>query len=89
MKAPRSARWDLVVGAIASLIAVIGLLLSLGTDNTSSLGGVAIDRETQKFLAAVAGTFLILIGIKAGLRFRGRTSPFRWSIQELRKREPR
>ena len=81
-------RWDLLVGGFASLIAVGGLLLSIKLGNTASLGLGDVHRDTQKFLATIAAMFLILIAIKAGLRFRRARQAGHgtcgWSFERLR-----
>lgn len=66
----RVQRWDLVVGACASLIAVAGLLLSVSLGNNVSLGFGNFHRDIQELLAVLAAMFLILVAIKAGLRYR-------------------
>jgi len=63
-------RWDLVVGIVASLVAISALGLSIAVGNTASVGFGNVHRETQIFLAALAGMFLILVAIKAGMRYR-------------------
>jgi hypothetical protein len=70
MKSSHSQRWDLVAGGAASLIAIAGLLLSIALGNTTSIGFGHLHPETQKFMAVLAATFLILVVIKAGLRYR-------------------
>ena len=70
MKASSAQRWDLAVGGIACLIAVAGLLLSIALGNTKALPGVVVDSETQKMLAVPAAIFLLLVLVKAGVRFR-------------------
>ncbi len=70
MKSSRSQRWDLVVGGMASLVAISGLGLSIAVGNTTAVGFGHVQRETQNFLAMLAAMFLVLIAIKAGLRYR-------------------
>jgi len=71
MKSSHSQRWDLVVGGAASLIAVAGLLLSIVVGNTTSIGFGYLHPGTQKFMVVLAGMFLILVAIKAGIRHSG------------------
>jgi hypothetical protein len=75
MDSARNRKWDVAVGAAASLIALAGLGLSVTFGNTEAAGLGHIDSTTQKQLAAVAGAFLILVAIKAGIRFRYRPVP--------------
>ena len=70
MKASQRQRWDLVVGALASVIAIMGLLLSVGAGNTMSAGFGVIDLDTQKALAWLAGVFASLMLVKTGIRYR-------------------
>ncbi|MBX7135093.1 MAG: hypothetical protein K1X67_20700 [Fimbriimonadaceae bacterium] len=70
MSRARIRRWDLVVGALASLIALAGLVVSIALRNTTSVGG-SIDLASQKTLAALAGMFLTLVLVKAGIRYCG------------------
>lgn len=70
MKSTRVQRWDLAVGALASLTAVAGLLVSIRLGNTASLGLGTFHRASQEFMAGLAAMFLILVAIKAGLRYR-------------------
>lgn len=70
MSTARIRRWDLVVGALASLIALAGLATSIALRNTSSVGGT-IDLQSQKTLAVLAGMFLTLVLVKAAIRCRG------------------
>jgi hypothetical protein len=72
MEAARKRKWDIAIGAAASVIALAGLGVSITVGNTESAGLGDIDPRTQKQLAAVAATFLILVAIKAGIRFRNR-----------------
>lgn len=86
MKSSRSQRCDLVVGSLASLVAIAGLLLSIALGNTASVGFGDLPRETQKFMAVLAAIFLILIMIKAGIRYRGGCkAACAWSIERLLK----
>jgi cytochrome c biogenesis protein CcdA len=66
----RSQQWDLVIGAFASLIALAGILLSISLGNIASIGFGIVHRETQQFLAVIAGMFVILVAIKVALRYR-------------------
>ena len=70
MKSSRAQRWDLVIGALASLVAVAGLLLSLAVGNTKSIGVGSITLETQRFMLWLAVVSLMLVGIKFGMRYR-------------------
>jgi hypothetical protein len=63
-------RWDLLLGASASAVAIVGLLLNISAGNTDSAGFGSVDRETQKTLAGLAGVFLVLVLVKTGIRFR-------------------
>jgi hypothetical protein len=87
MNALRPQRWDLVFGALASLVAIAGFLLSVRLGNTASLGLGNFHCDTQKFMAMLAAMFLILVAIKAGLRYRktGRTSPTTcgWNFERM------
>jgi hypothetical protein len=90
MKSSRTQRWDLVVGVGASLVAIFGFGLSMAIGNTTSVGFGNVQRETQNFLAVVAGMFLILVAIKAGFRYRSaRQGVCGWSIERLIKRSRR
>ena len=55
---------------LASLIAICGLAISIAAGDTTSLGFGRIYRETQNSLAALAIVFLVLVAIKAIIRFR-------------------
>lgn len=70
MKSSRVQRWDLVVGAVASLISIAGLLLSVALGNTAAFAGASVDHKTQKFLVVLGGAFLLLVVIKTGVRCR-------------------
>lgn len=89
MKSSRAQRWDLVIGALASLVAVAGLLLSISLGNTASVGLGFLLPDTQKFMAALAGVFFVLVLIKAAIRYRGESQALcAWSIERLiRRRE--
>jgi hypothetical protein len=69
-------RWDLLVGLLASLIAMAGLGISISLRNTASIGG-AIDLQVQRTLAMLALQLLLLVLIKAGLRYRGDVKTYR------------
>ena len=79
----RAQRWDVVIGALASLIAIVGLLLSLALGNTWSIGFGYLRPETQKFMAVLAGIFLVLVAIKTSVRYR---QGCRWNLEQLLKR---
>lgn len=66
----RVQRWDLVVGAMASLVAVAGLLLSLAVGNRASVGFGELRPELQMLLLSLGAVFLILVAIKAAMRYR-------------------
>lgn len=84
MKSSGSQRWDLLVGVLASLVAISGLGFSIAVGNTASIGFGHVNRETQSFLAVLAAMFLILVAIKGGLRYRKRRQAIRgWSIERL------
>ena len=71
---------------MASLVAVAGLLRSLAVGNESSLGLGAVDLETQRFMAVLAGMVFVLIGIKAGLRFgMVRQNTCEWTVGRILK----
>lgn len=74
MRASQRQRWDLVVGALGSVIAIVGLLLSVVAGNTMAAGFGVIDRDTQKALAWLASVFAVLILFKAGIRYSGGTA---------------
>ena len=57
------------MGFAAAVISVAGLLLSLGLGNTRSAVIGLIDAETQKGLLAVATMVLVLVVVKAGVRY--------------------
>jgi hypothetical protein len=69
MRVGSKRRWDLFVGFAAAVISVAGLLLSLGLGNSRSAVIGVIDAETQKGLLAVATMLLVLVVIKAGIRY--------------------
>ena len=84
MKSSRAQRWDLVVGAFASLVAIAGLLLSIALGNTASVGFGFLHPDTQKFMAALAGVFLVLVAIKAGIRYRSESQAVcAWSVERF------
>ncbi|MBN9657065.1 MAG: hypothetical protein J0H49_02750 [Acidobacteria bacterium] len=84
MRSSRVKRWDLVVGVLASLVAISGLGLSIAVGNTASVGFGRVHRETQNFLAVLGATFLILIAIKTGLRYRKRSkAACGWSVERM------
>lgn len=90
MKSSGVQRWDLLVGALASLIAVGGVLLSIAVGNTESIGLGNVRRETQYFLATLSIVFFILVAIKAGLRYRSKCqTACTWSIDRLLNRPSR
>lgn len=70
MKSSRLPRWDLVIGALASLVAVSGFLFSLAVGNTATVGFGTVHLGTQKFMAVLAGVFLLLLIIKTAIRYR-------------------
>jgi hypothetical protein len=70
MGSSSSRRWDLLVGVLASLIALAGLVVSISLRNTITIGG-AIDLQFQETLAVLALLVLLLVVIKAALRYRG------------------
>jgi hypothetical protein len=71
MKVARCYRWDLVVGGAAAVIAIAGLGLSVALGNTETIAAGTIASETQRALLVLAGVFLLLVLIKAGIRYRG------------------
>ncbi len=84
MKSSQSQRWDIVVGGAASLIAIAGLALSIAVENTASVGFGDVHRETQNVLVVIAGIFLILVAIKAGLRYgKGCYGDCDWTVERL------
>jgi hypothetical protein len=85
----KSSRWDLLVGLAASCVAIAGLGLSIAVGNTTAIGFGNIRRETQEALGLLAGIFLILIAIKAGLRSQISCQAFRGRIDGLLKRPSR
>jgi len=90
MKSSRTQRWDLVVGCLASLVAIAGLGVSIAVGNSASVGFGHVQRETQRFLAVLAAMFLMLIAIKAGLRYRkGCQAGCGWSIERMLNRPRR
>ncbi len=75
---------------MASLIAIAGFLLSIALKNTASIGFGFLHVESQKFMAVVAGTFLILVAIKSSVRYRrGRGAVCVWSLERLLKHRRR
>jgi hypothetical protein len=83
----RVQRWDLMIGTLASLVAIAGLLLNLAIGNTASVGFGVLSRETQKFMTVLAALFLSLVAIKAGIRYHSRERTVRaCSIDALKKR---
>lgn len=90
MKSSSVRRWDLVVGALASLIAVAGFLLSISLGNTATVGFGFLAPESQKFMLILAAVFLILVAIKAAIRFRcGDPAACEGSLDRLLKRRRR
>jgi cytochrome c biogenesis protein CcdA len=93
MNASRPQRWDLVVGALASLVSIAGLVLSITLGNTDSLGFGNFHRDAQQFMAVLAAMVLILVAIKAGLRYRtvrkSAQTACAWRFGRLRKRPRR
>ena len=67
-------RWDLVRGALASMVAVAGLLLSVRLGNTHAAIFGFLDRPTQVFLAVLAAFLGIMVAVKTQLRY-SRTDP--------------
>lgn len=89
VNAERKRRWDLVVGAAAATVAVAGLLLSINLGNTQAAVVRFVDLETQKALVLFAAVVLILVGLKAAIRYRGaasRACPM--SLERLLRRWP-
>ena len=90
MKSSSAQRWDVVIGAVASVIAITGLALSISLGNTTSIGFGSLNSETQKFMAVLAGMFLVLVGIKAGLRYSSKCQGLcGWRIERLLRRARR
>jgi hypothetical protein len=81
MTSSRFRRWDIVVGAAASVVAISGLLLSITLGNTAAMGVGPINRETQKCLLAVAGVFSVLIAIKVTVHHRRSSEACRCSLE--------
>jgi hypothetical protein len=54
-------RWDLILGAAASIIAILGLSVSRSGGNSLILGDFAFSRELQGALRALGTTFLLLV----------------------------
>ena len=82
MKVARSDRWDLVVGVAAAVIAIAGLGLSVALGNTETIAAGTIASETQRSLLVLAAVFLLLVLVKAGIRYRrflSTTCP--WSLE--------
>ena len=81
-------RWDLLLGASAAAVAIVGLLVSICANNTNSAGFGSIERETQKTLACLSGVFFVLVLVKASIRFRGGVTTARllqgWTRQRRR-----
>lgn len=61
-------RWDLVLGLVASAIAVAGLLLSVVLGNTRAAIFGFLDQRTQLFLAVLAALLGILVLVKTQVR---------------------
>lgn len=90
MKSSKSQRWDIAVGGAASVIAIAGLAWSIAVENTASVGFGVVHRETQNILVVIAGIFLILVAIKAGLRYGKRCyGDCDWAVERLFKRSRR
>ena len=69
MKVARSDRWDLVVGGAAAVIALASLCLSIALGNTETIAAGTIASETQRALLVLAGVFLLLVLVKAAIRY--------------------